>query len=148
MNQQRTNTLSISGYLFMVVGMLSLYANHGLFSYSPFVITLQAAAIVLMIWARITFKSRSFHLTATPTEGGLVTSGPYHFVRHPIYASVLLFVWSAVAGNFSVLNAVLGCVVFAGAYIRIVCEEPLVLERYPEYQQYAEKTKRLIPYLF
>jgi protein-S-isoprenylcysteine O-methyltransferase Ste14 len=142
------NVLSVSGYLLMVVGLLLLYVNHGLFSYAPFVIVLQAAAIALMIWARVTFKSRSFHLTAAPTEGGLVTTGPYHFVRHPIYASALLFVWPAAAGNLSLLNVVLGCVVSAGACIRIVCEEPLVRERYPEYQQYAEKTKRLIPYVF
>lgn len=66
----------------------------------------------------------------------------------PIYAAVLLFVWSCVVGNWSVENALLGCLVFAGAFTRILCEEPLVRARYPEYQQYAEKTKRLIPYVF
>jgi protein-S-isoprenylcysteine O-methyltransferase Ste14 len=142
------NILSVSGYLFMVAGLVLLYFNHGLLSFSPVVIMLQVAAVFLMIWARVTFKARSFHLSAAPTEGGLVTTGPYKFIRHPIYAAVLLFVWSAVAGNLTVGNVLLGCVVFAGSFIRIVCEEPLVRERYPEYQQYAEKTKRLIPYVF
>ncbi len=148
MTEKVVKILSIAGYLLMVAGLLLLYFNHGLFSFSPFVTMFQAAAIALMVWARITFKTRSFHLSANPTEGGLVTTGPYKFVRHPIYASVLLFVWAAVAGNLSVENSLLGCVVFAGAIIRILCEEPLVRERYPEYKQYAEKTKRLIPYVF
>jgi protein-S-isoprenylcysteine O-methyltransferase Ste14 len=34
--------------------------------------------------ARVTFGGRSFHVGANPTEGGLVTKGPYRFVRHPI----------------------------------------------------------------
>jgi protein-S-isoprenylcysteine O-methyltransferase Ste14 len=140
--------LSVFGYLFMVVGLLSLFFNDGLFSFSLVVIVLQAAAIILMIWARVTFKARSFHLSATPTEGGLVTTGPYKYIRHPIYAAVLLFVWAAVAGNCTMTNVLLGCVVFAGSFIRIVCEESLVRQRYPEYQQYAEKKKRLIPYVF
>jgi protein-S-isoprenylcysteine O-methyltransferase Ste14 len=140
--------LSVSGYLLMVVGVLLLYLVDGLFSLSPVVIALQAMAFLLMVWARITFKTRSFHLSATPTEGGLVTTGPYKFIRHPIYASVLLFVWPGVVANWSVENALYGCLVFAGAFTRIACEEPLVRARYPEYQQYAEKTKRLIPYVF
>jgi protein-S-isoprenylcysteine O-methyltransferase Ste14 len=148
MIQKHMNALSVSGYLLMVIGLVLLYVNHGFFSFSPVVILLQMAAILLMVWARITFKSRSFHLSAAPTEGGLVTTGPYKYMRHPIYASVLLFAWSAVAGNWSLLNALLGCVVFAGSFTRILCEESLVLERYPEYKQYAEKTKRLIPFVW
>lgn len=148
MNQKQIDFLSVSGYLFMVLGLFLLYFNHGLFSFSPVVIVLQTAAILLMIWARVTFKARSFHLSAAPTEGGLVTTGPYKYIRHPIYAAVLLFVWSAVAGNWTVGNILLGCVVFAGSFIRIVCEEFLIRQRYPEYQLYAEKTKRLIPYVF
>lgn len=147
MTQKRTNILSVSGYILMLAGLLLLYFNQGLFSFSPVVIVLQAVAIFLMVWARITFKSRSFHLSATPTEGGLVTTGPYTYIRHPIYAAVLLFVWAGAVGNLSVENALLGCLVFAGAFTRLLCEESLVRERYPEYQQYAEKTKRLIPYV-
>ena len=148
MTRERTNFLSVSGFLIMVVGLMLLYLNHGLFSFSPALIVLQAVAILLMVRARITFKARSFHLSAAPTEGGLVTTGPYKYIRHPIYAAALLFCWSGVAGNWSVENALLGGLVFAGAFTRILCEESLVRERYPEYQQYAEKTKRLIPYVF
>jgi len=147
MTQRRMDILSASGYVLMVAGLLLLYFNEGLFRISPVVVALQAMAILLMVWARITFRKRSFHLSATPTEGGLVTTGPYRFIRHPIYASALLFAWAGVAGNWSVENALFGCLVLAGAFTRIVCEETLVRARYPEYQQYAEKTKRLIPYV-
>jgi protein-S-isoprenylcysteine O-methyltransferase Ste14 len=35
----------------------------------------------------------------------------------------------------------------AGAGLRIAAEERLLLERYPEYGEYADRTKRIIPFL-
>ena len=78
-------------------------------------IAVQAAAIVLMVWARLTFGRRSFHAAANPTSGGLVTSGPYRFVRHPIYAAACYFVWAGALDHRS-LTAVLGALLLtAGA---------------------------------
>ena len=148
MKQTSINILSVVGYLLMVAGILLLYFTGGLFVYDPVVITLQVVAAALMLWARITFGGRSFHLTAEPTEGGLVTTGPYRFVRHPIYSAVLLFAWSGLLGNFSLLNLCFDLVLLAGTFARIMCEEHLVRIQYPEYNQYAGKTKRLIPFLF
>ena len=61
--------------------MLWLYYTHALFGTGPLTITVQAAAALLMIWARLTFGMRSFHASANPTEGGLVTRGPYRWLR-------------------------------------------------------------------
>ena len=132
----------------MLTGIMALLSNRGLFSPHPAVITIQGAAIVLVIWARRTFGRRSFHLAANPTEGGLVTSGPYRYIRHPIYSSVLVLTWAGIAANWSVPNAYSGIMVIGGALLRILCEEHLVRIRYPEYDAYAAKTKRLIPFLY
>src|SRR5678815_3541721 len=83
--------LSLAGYLGMMGGLLSLLFLHALFSRSPIVIGLQIVALLLFLWSRITFGLRSYHVGANPTKGGLVTSGPYRFVRHPIYATFCLF---------------------------------------------------------
>jgi protein-S-isoprenylcysteine O-methyltransferase Ste14 len=141
-------TLSILGYLGMVGGLVALLAMRKIISPSPLVIAMQLAAILLMVWARVAFGRRSFHAEAHPTEGGLVTSGPYRYIRHPIYTAVCLFVWAGVGGHWS-WNAVLcGVLVLAGAAVRICCEEPLVAARYPEYAQYKTKTWRMIPYVY
>jgi len=140
--------LSVAGYLLMIAGILLLIWNQGLFSPSPIVTGVQILAFVLMIWARVTFGGRSFHATASPTEGGLVTTGPYRYVRHPIYAAVLYFTWAGVCANLSLLNAALGIFTLAGALVRIRSEETLIRVRYPEYDEYAKKTRRLIPFLF
>jgi protein-S-isoprenylcysteine O-methyltransferase Ste14 len=101
-----------------------------------------------MIWARITFGRRSFHAAANPTEGGLVTTGPYRYVRHPIYAAVLLFFAGAIAAHPSWQTAVVGVVVALALLVRMLTEEKLVTARYPEYAEYARKTKRVLPGVF
>jgi len=108
----------------------------------------QVVAILLMIWARMTFGHRSFHAVANPTEGGLVTTGPYHYLRHPIYAAVLWFVMSGAAAHLSLESILLALVLVAGAALRIYAEERLVVQRYPEYVAYAARTPRVIPFLF
>jgi protein-S-isoprenylcysteine O-methyltransferase Ste14 len=148
MKQGSMNFLSVGGYLLMVIGILTIYFTGALFSTEPVVIAVQILAGALMIWARITFGKRSFHLTAEPTEGGLVTSGPYKYIRHPIYASILLFSWPGVIANISLISVGFGIILLAGSFARIFCEESLVRLQYPEYDRYAAKTKRLIPFLF
>ena len=101
-----------------------------------------------MIWARMTFGHRSFHASADPTEGGLVTTGPYRFIRHPIYTAACLFGWAGAVSNWSAPAAVLGAMMTVGAIVRMLCEERLVVERYPEYREYARTTRRMVPFIF
>jgi protein-S-isoprenylcysteine O-methyltransferase Ste14 len=144
----RIRALSLFGLILMVGGMLGLYFSHSLFSPWPAVIAVQGAAVVLMAWARATLGRRSFHATADPTAGGLVTAGPYRFIRHPIYTAACLFGWAGAAGHWSARSALLGGLLFAGALVRMLCEERLVSGQYPEYREYARTTKRMVPYVF
>jgi protein-S-isoprenylcysteine O-methyltransferase Ste14 len=141
-------TLSLAGLLLMVVGLVGLLVIRSLFAHAPAGIAVQVAAVLLMAWARMTFGRRSFHASADPTAGGLVTTGPYRFIRHPIYTAACLFGWAGVVSNWSVLAAGLGVVMTVGALVRMLCEERLVVERYPEYREYARTTKRVVPFVF
>jgi protein-S-isoprenylcysteine O-methyltransferase Ste14 len=142
-------TLSIIGYIGMIGGLLGLLAMGDLISPSPVVISLQVVAVLLFLWARVTCGlRRSFHKAADPTEGGLVTGGPYRHIRHPIYAAMCLFTLAGIAGHCSWTSGLCGALVLASAIIRIFCEEALVTARYPEYAQYAATTWRMIPYVY
>jgi protein-S-isoprenylcysteine O-methyltransferase Ste14 len=129
---------------FAIVGLL---AERALFATRPGLVTVQVLAVILVIWARLTFGMRSLHYKANPTAGGLVTNGPYRFVRHPIYAAILFFVWAGVASHTTLLSVGVGILVSAATAMRIVAEERLVTARYPEYVAYAARTKRVIPFL-
>lgn len=140
--------VSILGFVCMVAGIVPLVLMHRLFSLNLPVIAIQSAAALLMVWARLTFGGRSFHLGADPTEGELVTSGPYRWIRHPIYTAVCLFVWAAVVASLSFATVAAALAVTAGALIRIVAEERLLVEQFPGYREYAARTSRMIPGIF
>ena len=142
------NALSIVGYFGMVGGFAALLLTRNLFSTSQFVVSVQAVALLLLLWARAAFGRRSFHVAANPTEGGLVTGGPYRYVRHPIYTALCLFTLPGVIAHQSWKTNLCGALVLGCAVIRISCEEILIAARYPEYRQYASTTWRMIPYIF
>ena len=140
--------LSILAYFGMVGGLVALLLTKNLFSPSVFVIAPQAAAFCLMVWARVTFGKRSFHLAANPTEGGLVTTGPYRFIRHPIYTSIFAFTLPGAIAHLGWPSAVLELLIISSGLARLFFEEKLVLTRYPAYEQYAATTPRIIPFVF
>ena len=140
-------SFSILGYLILVMVLLELLARDSLLAVGPVFITIQGLAASLMIWARITFGQRSFHLSSEPTEGGLITTGPYKYIRHPIYAAIIYFISASVLTHLSLVNISLWAAFCIGAGIRIYSEETLLKQKYPGYGDYAKQTKRIIPFL-
>lgn len=108
------------------------------------------AAIQLVGWGLavmcLSTLGRSFGLVAA--NRGVVTRGPYRFVRHPIYSCYLLTQAGYVLENPTARNAavIFGTVVFQ--IVRIHTEEQ-VLEQDPEYVAYRSRVRRrLIPRVY
>ena len=103
------NWLSFTALAGLVVCIWGLFLNHySIFGAGPITITIQVLAALLMVWARLTFGIRSFHGTANPTAGGLITTGPYRYLRHPIYAAILYFLWAGIAAHPSLGTVAIG----------------------------------------
>ena len=131
----------------MVVGIAWFVFTGEILARSNLGRAVQAAAVVLMIAARVTFGRRSFHAAANPTEGGLVTHGPYRWWRHPIYAAILYFTWSTALDHRSIPGMVAALLVTFGAAVRMYAEETFLLATYPEYEGYRARTARVIPFV-
>jgi protein-S-isoprenylcysteine O-methyltransferase Ste14 len=106
-----------------------------------------ACGIALAIWARVHLGSNWGMPTTQRAEPELVTSGPYRFVRHPIYSGLL----TAMLGTTLVDN-LLGLIVVAMLvayfyYCGIVEERNLTATFPKAYPEYKSRTKMLIPFL-
>ena len=138
-------TASILAFAICVICILWLVFQRSLFGDGPATITIQAAAVLLMIWARVTFGRRSFHAAANPTAGGIVANGPYRFLRHPIYAAIIYFLAGSAIAHPSASSLAAILLADLALLIRMRSEEILLLERYPEYGEYARRTARILP---
>ena len=142
------NLLSILGFLLAGAALVGLLFVHHLFAKSPYLLAVQVAAALLMIWARKTFGLRSFHAAASTSEGGLVTTGPYRYWRHPIYAAIIYFVWAGQVQAPGAVPLALAATASLGLFARMLIEERFLTQAYPEYPKYAKKAKRLIPFVY
>jgi protein-S-isoprenylcysteine O-methyltransferase Ste14 len=134
--------------LIVIAAIVALGVSGNLFSPSPFVIAAQVAAVLLNLWARLSFQRGTFRVTAGPSADSLITRGPYRVVRHPMYISALIFIWAGVASHVSPLTLAIGILVTAVCIARVVVEDRLLRSRYPDYPEYARATKALIPFVF
>ena len=104
--------------------------------------------LLLALWARVSL-GRNWSGRVMLKEGHeLVTSGPYAWVRHPIYTAFLaMFLGTAMQSG--ALGAYLGVVlVFISCWIKLKREERLMLKEFPDtYPAYAVRVKRLIPFV-
>jgi protein-S-isoprenylcysteine O-methyltransferase Ste14 len=139
--------ISVLAFALMVAGLVSMMVRHELLGRSLPTQAIQVGAVGLMLWARLVFGRRSFHAAADPTAGGLVTTGPYHYLRHPIYAAVLYFVWAGALDYHTITALGAAIAVTTGAALRIQAEEQLLRARFPNYLSYSARTARLVPFL-
>jgi protein-S-isoprenylcysteine O-methyltransferase Ste14 len=145
----RTRLTGVSAVgIFLIAGVLRL---GGLAAHSVVLAAtgtlLFACGIALAVWARL-HLGRNWGMPMTQrAEPELVTSGPYRFVRHPIYSGLL----TAVVGT-ALVNNLLGLIVVAalGAYFYYcgIVEERNLVATFPQaYPEYRSRTKMLIPFL-
>ncbi len=81
-------------------------------------------------------------------DGTLVRHGIYAWVRHPLYASVILlsFGWALLWGSPPALALAVVEALFLDAKARR--EERWLLEKYPDYADYRHRVRRLVPWLY
>jgi protein-S-isoprenylcysteine O-methyltransferase Ste14 len=110
---------------------------------------LGAAALALMGWTLLHNRLGNFNIRPLPkTFGTLVTSGPYRWIRHPMYSAVLL----GGAALALMAGAALGWSVWACLalvlLVKSTFEERWMREQHPRYSDYAAVSKRFVPLIF
>lgn len=76
----------------------------------------------------------------------LATSGPYAFIRNPLYAGTLIVAAGIVIASRDTALALIFAVVFLLVYLpTIELEEQHLRGKFASYAEYAERVPRLIP---
>ncbi len=82
-----------------------------------------------------------------PANRGIVTTGLYRVVRHPLYSAYVLTLSGYLISNFTLGNTLVLALWFPLTILRIV-EEERFLSQDPAYVLFMERTRwRLIPYV-
>jgi protein-S-isoprenylcysteine O-methyltransferase Ste14 len=105
------------------------------------------AGLGFSVWARM-HLGRNWSGSVTVKEGHeLIRSGPYGYVRHPIYTGILIGVIGT-ALTSGTLRSLLGFVIIAAALVRkLRMEEGFMREVFPgQYEKYCEEVPALIPF--
>jgi protein-S-isoprenylcysteine O-methyltransferase Ste14 len=104
---------------------------------------------VLLQWSQNTLGMNWSDTPRMIKEQSLITSGPYQFIRHPIYTAFLLILGSTllISANWFIGFAWIGMTGLEVAS-RIGFEENLMLEYFGEqYREYMQRTGKLLPKL-
>ena len=111
-------------------------------------VLLGVGGILLLVWVHRTLGMQ-WSTTLQFREGHTQnTSGPYEFIRHPMYASLFLFfIGLSIVSSFWPLMALV--VIFLLFFIRIMRrEEAMMIDQFgEEYRVYMKSTGRFLPKL-
>jgi protein-S-isoprenylcysteine O-methyltransferase Ste14 len=106
-----------------------------------------ACGLAFAIWARV-YLGRNWGMPMSlKQDAELVTTGPYQYVRHPIYTGMIL----GMIGTALVVPWWIVPLVFSFVYFMYSAktEEKIMLNEFPnQYPDYMKRTKMLIPFIF
>lgn len=156
-------TAQENGLLFLVfLGMFVLpliymitpwfnFANYSLPAWANLLGVLIFAIVLWLFWRSHHDLGKNWSPTLqVREEHTLITHGVYQTIRHPMYTSIWL--WSIAQGLLLTnwIAGISGVIAFGILYfVRVGNEERMMLEQFgDQYQEYIQKTKRLLPYLF
>ncbi len=113
-----------------------------------------ALALALSAYHSLRTAARIRGIRRTPTEPGsttpgLATKGPYRYIRHPLYASLVLFTWGLALKSRSFAGISLGLLAAGLLYLTALLEEEENLDRFgAAYEEYMSVTRMFVPGLF
>jgi protein-S-isoprenylcysteine O-methyltransferase Ste14 len=115
--------------------------------FHPLALPFFIASLLLAGWAVQVMRLGHFNIRPAIKEGALlITHGPYRYIRHPMYASLLLAglglliiscSWLRLAGFFALWLVL---------YLKLRIEERLLLEHFPDYSLYRKSSRMLFPW--
>jgi len=123
-----------------------LYSPNGLTDALGIAITF--AGIAFAVWARIYLGGNWSSSVTLKVDHQLVRSGPYRWVRHPIYTGLTLAMLGTAIVRAQVRGVIAVVLVYIGFKIKSKIEERVMTDTFgPEYDDYRSRTGAILPKL-
>ena len=107
-----------------------------------------ACVLIGMIMTLVTIRHLGRSFSLVPQARNVVQTGPYRWIKHPLYLAEEIAVLGVVLRNPTPLTAVLLVLHIGVQVCRIHYEEDLLRRNCPEYSSYEASRWRLIPYVW
>jgi protein-S-isoprenylcysteine O-methyltransferase Ste14 len=149
----KVNLVALSHALSGAAAMIaSVYTQNGLLASVKLIRPLGFAIVaagMLLFGVTIIYLGRAFLGEVEPVTDRLITTGPYRFVRHPLYLGMFVATIGLAVAFRSLWGMLIALAVFVpvGLY-RAAQEEEALAQRFgEEWQAYARRTRFLLPRL-
>jgi protein-S-isoprenylcysteine O-methyltransferase Ste14 len=141
----------LRSYAFVIVQfacLIFIAVTGPLIARQPVWLAMEIAALLLGLWTAWTMRAARFNIVPdVPAGGQHVMHGPYRFIRHPMYATLLLGSLALVLNAPTPLRAIVWIVLLIDLLAKLAYEEQLLLQSFPTYAEYRQRSKRLIPFI-
>jgi protein-S-isoprenylcysteine O-methyltransferase Ste14 len=111
---------------------------------------LQVFGILITVWGMVVLKIGNFNIQPEVKRNAqFIITGPYKWIRNPMYLGILLYFGASVIQNPKNSNLIVFILLTFVFYVKILKEEQYLENQFGEiYLKYKQKTHRLIPYFF
>lgn len=117
--------------------------------WSPPALALLACAVALGLWTFAHNRPGNFNIRPEPKASGrLVTSGPYRYMRNPMYSALLLFAAAEVLAYADMRKIACWIALALVLLAKVLLEERGLRALFPGYAEYARRVRRFIPGVF
>jgi protein-S-isoprenylcysteine O-methyltransferase Ste14 len=104
---------------------------------------------LVAILALLTNRPGNFNVRPIPKKGGeLITTGIYHYIRHPMYCSLFFIGLGVLFCQFSLWKLVAWLLLIITLALKARFEERALVLIYSDYKSYQKTTKAFIPLLW
>lgn len=111
---------------------------------------IQFLGISISVWGMTALKIGNFNIQPeVKVNAKFIRTGPYRWIRNPIYLGLLIFFGANVIGTRDKISLLVFTILLLIFLLKIHLEEKYLASHFGEaYSHYKKNTYRLIPYFF